>query len=477
MKRSIGVSSLGNLSRSGRTIVPRRTVLRGLVGGVAVGIGLPPLEAMFNANGTAYAQGAPIPKRLGVFFWGNGVKLDRWTPANTGTGWMPSLELAPLMPVKDYVNVVSGMAIKTGNERGHHAGTVGILSGAPMISQPHPNAAYQSTFSAPSIDQVAASAIGMSTKFKSLEVGISKRVDGVEGTTLHYLSHNGPDSANPPEYDPAAVFNRLFGAGFMPPGMAPAMPVVDVSKVLKKSVLDAVQADITALKTKVGTADAARLDQHLENVRSIENRITTTSTSGAAAQAMCSLPTKPTLPAETNSKEALAERMTAMSGLIAMALACDQTRVFSIMFSGSVNGTVFWEVGATGGHHDLTHNEADPQPTVHAATIFTMQQFTTLLSALKGVPEGAGNLLDSCAILASSCVADGKQHSITDYPILVAGRAGGKLAYPSLHYRSPSGENTSMVLMSMLRAVGVPLTTFGMMGGQVTSGLSAIEVA
>ena len=477
MKRSIGVSSLGNLGRSGRTILPRRTVLRGFVGGAAVAIGLPPLEAMFNANGTAYAQGAPIPKRLGVFFWGNGVKLDRWTPANTGTAWTPSLELAPLMPVKDYVNVVSGMSIKTGNERGHHAGTVGILSGAPMISEPHPNSAYASTFSAPSIDQVAANAIGMTTRFKSLEVGISKRLDTVEGTTLHYLSHNGPDSANPPEYDPSAVFSRLFGADFMPPGVAPTMPVVDVSKVLKKSVLDAVQADIAALKMKVGTADGTRLDQHLDNIRSIENRIVTTSTPGATAQAMCAVPTKPTLPAEMNSHEALAERMTAMSGLIAMALACDQTRVFSILFTGSVNGTVFWEVNATGGHHDLTHNEADPQPTVHNATIFTMQQFTTLLSALKGVPEGAGNILDSCAILASSCVADGKMHSITDYPILVAGRAGGKLTYPSVHYRSPSGENTSMVLMSMLRAVGVPLTTFGLMGGQVTSGLSAIEVA
>ena len=205
MKRSIGVSSLGNLGRSGKTSIPRRTVLRGLVGGVAVGIGLPPLEAMFNGNGTAYAQGTPIPKRLGVFFWGNGVKLDRWTPANTGTTWTPSLELAPLMPVKDYVNVVSGMNIKTGNERGHHAGTVGILSGAPMISEPHPNSAYASTFSAPSIDQVAANVIGKTTRFKSLEVGISKRVDNVEGTTLQYLSHSGPDSPNPPEYDPAAL--------------------------------------------------------------------------------------------------------------------------------------------------------------------------------------------------------------------------------------------------------------------------------
>ena len=452
-------------------------MLRGLVGGVAVGIGLPPLEAMFNSNGTAYAQGAAIPKRLGVFFWGNGVRLDKWTPTNTGTAWTPSASLAPLMAVKDYVNVVSGMSVLTGNERGHHAGTVGILSGAPMISEPHPNSAYASTFSAPSIDQVAAAVIGKTTRFRSLEVGVSQRLDTVEGTTLHYLSHNGPDSANPPEYSPTAVFNRLFGADFVPPGTTPVMPALNVASVLKKSVLDAVQGDLASLKMKVGTADGARLDQHLDNIRSIENRLTMTA-DPVAAQAMCSKPATPTaLPAEMSSHEAIAERMTAMSSLIAMALACDQTRVFSIMFSGSVNGTVFWQVGATDGHHDLTHTEAGDQPTVQAATVFTMQQLATLLMALKGVSEGAGNLLDSCAILGSSCVAEGLVHSLTDYPILVAGSAGGALTYPSVHYRSPSAENTSMVLMSMLKAVGVPLTTFGSMGGQVSSGLSALGTA
>jgi hypothetical protein len=178
-----------------------------------------------------------------------------------------------------------------------------------------------------------------------------------------------------------------------------------------------------------------------------------------------------------NSHEAIEERMTAMSGLIAMALACDQTRVFSIMFSGSVCGTVYWQVGATGGHHDLTHNEAGTQPTVHAATVFTMKQFGTLLTALKGVQEGAGNLLDSCAIIASSDTADGQQHSLTDYPIVVAGRAGGALKYPGVHYRSMTKENTSTVLLSLLKSVGLPLTEFGAMGGHVTTGCAAIEGA
>ena len=66
------------------------------------------IEAMFNSTGTAYAQGTAIPKRFGVFFWGNGVRLDHWTPTNTGTAWTPSPSLAPLLAVKDYVNVVTG---------------------------------------------------------------------------------------------------------------------------------------------------------------------------------------------------------------------------------------------------------------------------------------------------------------------------------------------------------------------------------
>ncbi|HZY07763.1 MAG TPA: DUF1552 domain-containing protein, partial [Ilumatobacteraceae bacterium] len=221
-----------------KLILNRRTVLRGALGGVGISVGLPPLEAMFNANGTAYAQSnAAIPKRLGLFFWGNGVKLDRWVPSTTGAGWTPSPSLQPFATagVKDYVNVVTGMNIKSGNERGHHSGLTGIMSGAALIAEPHPNSNYVSTYSQPSIDQVAAGVIGTTTRFKSLEVGVSKKVVDGEGTTLHYLSHNGPDSFNPPEYNPVNVFNRLFGTDFVPP--MGGTPVVDVTKTLRKSVL------------------------------------------------------------------------------------------------------------------------------------------------------------------------------------------------------------------------------------------------
>ena len=452
--------------------INRRTVLRDALGGVAIGVGLPPLEAMFNSNGTAYAQGSAIPKRLGIFFWGDGVKPLQWVPANVGANWTPSDELAPLKAagVQDYVNVVSGMEMKMPG-RGHHAGSTGILSGAPMVIQPATTGPYRSTFSQASIDQVAADAIGTTTRFRSLEIGISPSVNGVEGTTLKYLSHNGPDNPNPAEYDVAKVFDRIFGMGFSAPS-ASATPVIDAALAYRKSVLDVVLGDLNRLRAQVGTADKMRVDQHLDNIRTIENRLAMPA--GVAVGASCIPPARPSTVVDSGSHELIAERMKAMSDLLAVVLACDQTRVFSIQFSGSTARTVFWQVNMTEGHHQMTHDEPGLQPLVHASTIFTMQNFATLLQSLKAVPEGAGNLLDNCAILASTDTSDGRAHSLTDYPILIAGKGGGFLKYPGIHYRSMTSENTSMALLTVLRAAGTNLSTVG--GGLGLSTVSCTPI-
>src|SRR5882724_891554 len=447
----------------------RRTVLRGMLAGTAVSFGLPPLEAMFNANGTAYAAGGPLPRRLGVFFWGNGVKLDRWNPMGTGATWMPNLETAPFTPIKEYVSIVSGMSVKTGNEQGHHAGAVGILSGCPMVKQPANGAPFRSTYSAPTIDQVAAAVIGKDSKFKSLPVGISKALNRNEGTTLQYLSHTGPDLPITAEYEPGAVFSRIFGTGFTPPSQT---PIVDVTLALRKSVLDAVLADITGLRARLSAADKIRIDLHADNVRAIENRIANGNTTLPAA---CTLPMKPAAIVSTGGKEALEDFTKAMSGLIAVAFACDQTRVFSMFYSGPTAGTLYWQAMQTGGDHERTHDEGGSQPLVHASRIFIMTCFADLLTAFKNIPEGAGNVLDNTVILGSSDVADGQAHSLTDYPIVVAGGGGGFLKHPGVHYRSTTQENASTVLMSVLNAAGLGLTSFGMGGGAVTTGCSAIE--
>ena len=108
-----------------RTKLSRRTMLRGICGGAAVAIGLPALEIFLNGNGTAYAAGDALPKRFGIFFWGNGVLPDRWVPKGSGPTWDLSPTLAPLAGVKDQISIITGMKVYTGNSVPHGSGPVG----------------------------------------------------------------------------------------------------------------------------------------------------------------------------------------------------------------------------------------------------------------------------------------------------------------------------------------------------------------
>jgi hypothetical protein len=433
---------------------------------------LPLLEAMLNDSGSALAQGRALPKRFGVFFFGNGrgVEADKWRPATQGAAWTPSPELAPLAELKDYVSVVTGMNAKLANSpQGHHKGSASILSGYDFVTQPANNAPYRSTFAKPSIDQIAAAAIGGSTAFKSLEIGISKRVISGEGTTIQYISHNGPDSANPPELNPRALFDRLFtGAGTQTMTATPADAVL---RELKMSVLDTVLEDLGSMRQRVGVADKARLDQHTESIRAIERRLASDPALTAPA---CTSPMPPAELMAMNNREPIAERMTAMGDLLALALSCDVSRVFSIQFSGSAAGPVFWQVGADRGHHDISHDGAASQELIEACTVFTMEQLAGLLKKFRDTPDGAGNLLDSLAILCTSDTSDGAAHSVNDYPILVAGKAGGALVHPGVHYASMN-EHTNKVLLSVLRAVDVVVPELGNGDLLETQGCSALE--
>ena len=455
--------------------MPRRRLLRGsLVGGASIAIGLPLLEAMLNTHGEKLAYGQALPKRFGVFFFGNGrgVEPAKWRPTGTGASWTPSVELAPLAELKDYVSVVTGMNAKLDKSpQGHHKGSAAILSGYDFITQPANNAPYRSTFAKPSIDQVAAGVLGTTTAFKSLEIGVSKRVINGEGTTIQYISHNGPDSGNPPELSPRNLFNRLF-AGNAPAMAAPGVPAMpDPVRAMRKSILDTVLEDLSTLGQRVGTADRARLDQHTESIRAIERRL---DTEPEVATASCN-PVQPAAdPTASNSKEPIEERMQAMGDLLALAMSCDVSRVFSIQFIGSAAGPVFWQVGADRGHHDISHDGQSSQAVIEACTIFTMKQLAGLLTKFRNTPDGAGNLLDSMALLGTSDASDGAAHTVNDYPIIVAGKAGGALVHPGVHYAS-NGEHTNRVLLTILRAVGVQLPELGMGSYVQTMGVSALE--
>ncbi len=445
----------------------RRQLLRGAIGGTAAALALPTLEAMLNRNGDAYAAtNQPLPKRLGVFFFGNGVRLDRWVPTATGANWRLSAELAPLENVKSYVNVVSGYRAKAGyGRRGHHDGMAALMSGIPFIELPHPNSNYSSKFGGPSIDQVAADRIGAGTTFPSLQLAISKRVVTSEGPTLQYVSHRGPDQPLDPEFSPKAMFRRVFG-GFTPPD------VTDPTNALRVSLLDVVKTDAARLKRKLGAADQLRLDRHLEAVRQLEREIQ------ALPPELTSACTRPTEPSEENhdvgGNEPLENVSRLMADLLALTLACDLSRVFTIQLTGSVGYTVYDMLGLTRGQHELSH-EAGERDNIHRTVGRNIQQLAVLLERLAAIEEGDGNLLDRSAILCTSDVAEGESHSSDDYPIVVAGRAGGFLKYPGVHHRGTTNDNTSDVLLTLLRAVGTGVTEVGAAEGYSNQPCAAIE--
>jgi hypothetical protein len=314
-----------------------------------------------------------------------------------------------------------------------------------------------STFAQPSLDQVAAQHIGGETPFRSLEVGVCKFRGTDEGTTFQHLSHNGPNNVNASEYSAERVFQRLFG-------VKPSQQLLKA----RQSVLDAVGTDIQSVQRTVSAADRIRLDQHLTSIREIEKRL-------AREVNRCAAPLAPTdVDEDGMGRERIEDKNRLMSDLIALALACDLTRVFSVLFSSAGSGVVVWQAGATDGLHLTCHTEAAPQPIVHRATVFNMQQLAYFLGKLRDTPEQGGNLLDSCSIVCTTELSEGNTHTNDEFPILLAGRAGGRLK-SGRHVRSTTKANTSLALLTALRAAGCNLPEFGTAGGRVTSTLSELE--
>lgn len=158
--------------------------------------------------------------------------------------------------------------------------------------------------------------------------------------------------------------------------------------------------------------------------------------------------------------------------LVAMALACDQTRVFSHVASSPLSHILY--PGATDDHHRLTHDEQGEQPQVRSIIMRLMNNLAYFLNALDAIEEGDGTLLDHTVILGTTDCAYGQTHSVEDYPILLAGSACGRIK-TGVHYRSSAAESVSHVGLSLVRAMGVQAGSFGLDAGQVTEGLSAIE--
>ena len=311
-----------------RVRLSRRTILKGVtaVGGRIL-VGLPPLISMFNSKGTAYAATTEkqIESRFVLWFNVKGITESFWIPAETGSDYRMTPCLSPLAPFRSDVHVLSGVdnAGVGGQGNGHTNSMCGLMTGT----------AYTGRGSAgPSIDQVIASKLGGESRFRSLQVGVSQESFGE--SMQRNMSWAGYERALPPEMIPHRFFDRLFGQreeGW-------------VNR--KRSILDAVGADVTNLKKNLPKEDQARVDEHLSDVRDLERSI-----AGLPPEYQHVDP--PDFDGDMKDWPRIAKLQ---SDLLAKAFATHQTRVASYMLTKCQGLSRFPWLGYTSArHHDYTH--------------------------------------------------------------------------------------------------------------------------
>jgi hypothetical protein len=446
-----------------RTVISRRMVLRGvLAGGVSVAVPLPRLFGMLNDNGTAYAaDGAPLPVRFGVWFFGNGIIPERWVPARTGQGnsWALSEQLAPLQGIKPWLSVVSGCSVKVPDSAPHASMPAAALSGANVGAN---------GFQMASIDQQIAKVIGTGTVFPTgLHVGVSNTSGGTALGSL--ISSAGPSAPNPPDFSPANLFKKLMQFAMTGPGTTPLPP--DPELLRRGLILDAVAEDAKLLRGRLGMEDQLRLDQHMEGVKQLQLQITRAQ--GPKVARTLADPDKVYV-GRGNDGTITRARGQAFSDLLVFALSTDLTRVFTYMFTCAACHGNYSDCGLDPAtfHEDYGHRLSPKGQTYATAGFntgvrFAMSNLSDTLTRMKDTPDGTGNLLDNSCIYTTSCTSESQTHSNLDYPLLVAGKAGGKLK-GDMHVRL-IGENTSKLPFTLLTMMGSTATTFGQAEGQVTA--------
>ena len=121
-------------------------------------------------------------------------------------------------------------------------------------------------------DQIAAREIGQATQLPSLEMSmdlletVGQCDNGYACVYQNNLSWSSPTTPLPAEAHPRLIFETLFGEGGTPEER-------NASLQRRASLLDWVRDDLGSLKRDLGAADRAKLDEYLEAVRDVEQRI------------------------------------------------------------------------------------------------------------------------------------------------------------------------------------------------------------
>jgi hypothetical protein len=308
------------------------------------------------------------------------------------------------------------------------------------------------------MDQVLAKQMGHQTDIPSLALGVEptelRLEDGLSmiyGSCLSWASDTKPATK---EIYPSRVYDLLVGRRG--------------DRKLDQSILDSLVVDATRVRSQISSADRAKLDEYLESIRDIENRIdrakkneTLEGWQPPAAEPTFARPNEE-LP------QNVAEHMRLMLDLIVLAFQMDKTRIATCMLNNDLSQMNFGFLEGVEGslHLDLTHNGRDPdlEAMYLKTNQFHSQQFSYLIDRMQSISEGESTLFDNSILLLFSNLFDGDRHEADEMPILVSGRGGGTLDHGRII--DVSGADTDnrracSLYLSVMDRMGLELPKFG----------------
>src|SRR5690349_9351223 len=424
--------------------LPRRTVLRGL----GTTMALPFLDAMFAPFSLRGQTAAKPVQRFQAFYVPNGMAMEFWTPKGEGSAYELSPILEPLAAYRDQMLVLSG--IKTSWNYIHAGASGSFLTGTPRGGKTEIE-----IFADTSMDQLLARHYAKETQVASLELGMDPPANAGACTGnlscvyTHTLSWRSPTQPLPMEWNPRAVFEKLFGDSGSTERAAREARLRQ-----HKSILDSVTEKLADLKRELGPQDQVKVSEYAEAIRDVERRI-----QKAEEQRDVQLPA---MEQPQGAPPVFEDHLALMLDLQLLAFQSDLTRVISFMIGKEQSARPYPQIGVPEAHHPLSHHNDVPELIAHMSKInrYHTQLFSQYLAKLRATPDGDGSLLDHVTILYGSGISNSTRHSGDNLPLLVIGGGAGRLK-GGRHLKYSDKPTMANLLVTLMDKMDVPVDHIG----------------
>jgi hypothetical protein len=382
------------------------------------------------------------------------MAMEYWTPPDVGTNFTITPVLEPLAPFRDQLIVVSGLKA---NWNYIHAGA----SGSFLTGTTRGGRNETEIIADVSVDQLLARHFAKQTQVASLEVAMDRPnnagacTGNLSCVYTHTISWRSPTQPLPMEWNPRAVFEKLFGDSG-----STDRNVREARRRQHQSLLDAVTEKLLNLKRELGPQDQIKLDAFTESVRDVERRIEM-----AEAQNELELPD---FRQPQGAPAVFEDHLDLMLDLQVLAFQSDLTRVVSFMIGKEQSARPYPQIGVPEAHHPLSHHNDVPELIAHMSKInrYHAELFSRYAAKLKATPDGDGNLLDHMTIMYGSGISNSTRHAGNNLPILLLGGGAGRL--PSGRHVSYENEpSLANLLVTLMDKMDLPVDRVGGSTGQL----------